>query len=53
MRLKPEQVGSGCRQAGRQAGSYLRLIDSCVTQLKADMPHQHAAASVDRRDTRS
>jgi len=30
--------GVGCRVCGSEAGSYLRLIDSCITQLKAQGP---------------
>jgi len=32
------QVVLGCRVCGTEAGSYLRLIDSCITQLKAQGP---------------
>jgi len=30
--------GLGCGVCGTEAGSYLRLIDSCITQLKAQGP---------------
>jgi len=43
MRPKPlHQLGNGnkCGREGRgsEAGSYLRLVDSCITQLKAQGP---------------
>ena len=34
--LSPEVDGEGC--GGSEAGPYLRFIDSCITQLKAQGP---------------
>jgi len=45
--------GGGCaklKKAGAEAGSYLRLIDSCITQLKAQGPSRTCNESKEEDD---
>jgi len=37
--------------SGSEAGSYLRLIDSCITQLKAQGPARTCNESQEKEDT--
>ena len=40
------------RDHGTEAGSYLRLIDSCITQLKAQGPSRTCNASKEEEEVR-
>ena len=41
MRFKVHTVSCQCVRSGSEAGSYLRLIDGCITQLKAQGPSRN------------
>jgi len=38
------------RRFGTEAGSYLRLIDSCITQLKAQRPSRSCNESTEEEE---
>jgi len=46
----PDSRGDGFG-SGSEAGSYLRLIDSCITQLKAEGPSGTCNESKEEEDT--
>ena len=42
--------GVECVCCGTEAGSYLRLIDSCITQLKAHGPYRTCNESKEEKE---
>jgi len=49
---RPELIGLSYTEmcSGSEVGSYLRLIDSCITQLKAQGPSRTCNASKEAED---